>query len=373
MQQLTTTESYVDPIFEDYFKKLEREQLSAISIQAKQDGLMNKPTSVRHHTTQTITPLKSVIQKALDFNYSRHQPISDLAIAQQQRTIASDGIGIKEKQKNAIEKIVLQLKEECCCLKDNLNCTISPRLRNLIPVSFGISEGVLVFNILQSAAFPALLTFFLAIVIALASAVGLHLGANFIRKALTKAAIIKRYVIVLSLAFVVALMLGVWRANLYTDTVNINSQIDLNSSASAATSFSPWPFVLISIISFIVALAFEIKYWQSDEEKKNQKKYEDKSKELKNAEREYKDINKEIDTLKSTSSSESGCTIRKQEYACSNENRLRTLAQQLINHYEGINVEYRPDGDCPAFFGELINTDFKLYFSDIFNKLNQRR
>lgn len=256
-------------------------------------------------------------------------------------------------------------------IKSKLKNTISSRLRIIIPAIFGAAEGLLIFNLLQSASFPTLVTFFLALVIALAAGFGLHLGAHFICKAKTPISSRIRYVIVLSLAFLVALALGIWRATIYNDTVNINSQIELHSNSSTHASFSPWPFVVISFISFLVALAFEIKYWQSDEDKKKQKNYEDKTRELRKIEQEYKDLINEIHGLKTSSNLDSGLIIRKQEYAAINEQRILTLAQHILSHYEGVNVEYRIDGDCPSFFGQSITPHFKLYFSELFNNIKQ--
>ena len=378
MQQLTTVQSYIDPEFEAYYDKLEKEQLSAMGIQAKQDGLANKPATLHHHKIQVIEPIKSTIQKAIEFNRSRYQPISHMAIAQSQRAQSSENITVKEKEKNAKEKEVLQLKDRQKELKATLCNGLSSKMRLIIPAAFAISEGIVVLNLLQGASFPFLVTFFLAIAIALAAGFGLHLGAHFIRKATTKIGARIRYAIVLSLAFLVAFALGVWRAHLYGDTVTINSQIDLNNvtgpaGPAAPTTYSPWPFILITFISFLVALAFEIKYWQTDDEKKKQKAYEDLSKECRKAEKEYKDMVEEINTLNAASTMNSGTVIRKQEYACSNEERLLTLAQVILSHYEGTNVEYRKDGSCPEFFGESITSDFKLYFSDIFNNLKQNK
>lgn len=109
MLQLQQIPSYTDPVFETYFENLERDQFSVIGIQAKQDGLANKPFSFHHHKIQVIEPIKSVFQKALEFNYSGHQPISDLAIGQKQRTGIAEIISIKEKERNAKKKSTTSL------------------------------------------------------------------------------------------------------------------------------------------------------------------------------------------------------------------------------------------------------------------------
>lgn len=362
---------YVLPEFEAFYEKLEREQLAIAGMMGQQDGQANKPISQRHYNIQQINSFKGVIQKALDYNYSLFKPVSTIAVTKELRNTGTENIFLLEKDKNAKEKKLLFLQHEQMNAKGTFNY-LSSRLRIIIPALFGISEGVLVFSILQTASFPGIVKFFLSIVIALASAFGLSLGAHYICKAINKKAKKERFAIVITLAFAVAAGLGIWRAGLYETSVNINSQIDLSSHASDA-NFSSLPFIVISFISFLVALAFELKHWLTDEQKEKIKKYEELKTESKKIELEKENIIKEIKEIKTTVSRASGDVFQQQECAFSNERRLISLAQQIKNHYEATNVEHRPDNSCPAFFGELITGDFKLYFADIFNNVKQKR
>jgi hypothetical protein len=369
--KLSIQSVYVLPEFETFYEKLEREQLAVAEMMGQQDGQVNKPTSPRHYNIQQVSSIKAVIQKALDYNYSLFKPVSTIAVTKELRNTGTENILLLEKEKNAKEKKLLFLKHEQINVRGAFNF-LSSKLRIIIPALFGISEGVLVFSILQTASFPGVVKFFLSIVIALASAFGLNLGANYICKATNTKVKKERFAIVIAIAFAVAAGLGIWRAGLYEASANINSQIDLSSHPADAT-FSSLPFILISFISFIVALSFEIKHWLNDEQKAKLKKYEQLMTESKEIGLERENIVKEIKDIKAAVSTASGDVLRQQEYALANEYRLISLAQQIKNHYESTNIENRSDNSCPAFFGESITCDFKLYFADIFNNVKQKR
>ncbi|MGC4100870.1 hypothetical protein [Ferruginibacter sp.] len=363
---------FVNPEFEAFFKKLEREQLDLAGIAGRQDGLANKPTSARHYNIQVVSSIKAAIQKAIDFNYSLFKPVSAIAITKEMRTTEAENILLLEKDKNAKEKKLLSLKSEQAELRGSINY-IAAKLKIIIPALFGLAEGILVYTILQSAGFPLIVRFFLSFVIGLTGTYGVNLGANFISKAVNKKSWKKRFAVVITLAFAVAAGLGVWRAGLYSGSVTINSQIDLTSSGNQTTSFSSLPFILISFISFLVALAFELKHWQTDEQKARIKLYKEKVAEGKKIELESHVINNKIKIAKENVSAASGEALVIQEYAYSNECRLITLAQQIQNYYESSNIEHRLDNTCPPFFGESISKEFKLYFNNLFTHLKQKK
>ena len=370
LTKLALTESYSDPEFETYYNDLEK-NVSVFDIQAKQDGLTNSPNTLKHYKVQVVTPLKSTIQKALDFNYSKFPPVSDMAVMQNLRTNSDNKVFELTKEKNDKERKLNQLRGEQKHLKASCKIGLSSKLRVIIPASFGLIEGFLVFDMARNTSLPFIVCVFWGLLTALVSGFGLHLAGNYICKSKTPFQAKRRWITVIAISFVVALSLGLWRANSYSEASNINSQIDPTQTATPSTEFSPWPFVIISFVSFLVALAFEIKYWLTDEEKKNLRKYEEKSEEVKNEEHQYNLLKQQIDDIKTKSAFDSGRVMRKQEYACSNEQRLLSLAQDVINRYEGINVDCRKDYQCPAFFGEQINFGFKLYFTPLFNSLKR--
>src|SRR5882724_8407914 len=368
----TLQSTYLDPEFEASYENLEKE-LSVFEVDAKQCGLMSNPTTPKQYKIRVIKPIKALVQKVIDFNYSRNQMFSDMAVAQSLRSIASEKAFGLEKEKNEKEKKLVSLKNEQTSLKKNCKSDISTILRIIIPALFGCCEGFLVFNMLLGSSLPLIVAFFLAFLIALVAGFGLHLGANFICKEKTLFVKRTRFAIVLTISFLVAYALGVWRAHSYSDASNVNSQIDLLQSISPSANFSPWPFVLISFISFVVALAFEIKYWLSDDEKKQLKKYEGKTIEVRKEEQAVRMLKREIEAIKLNSNCDSASVMRRQEYACCNEDRLLSLAQHIVSRYESINVEFRKDNQCPEFFGETIDFCFKLYFTPLFNSIKQKQ
>jgi ABC-type multidrug transport system fused ATPase/permease subunit len=364
--------SYSDPEFEATYENAEKE-LMAFDVDAKQGGLLNQPTTQKQYKIRVITPIKALIQKVIDFNYSRNQLFSDMAVAQSLRTTASDKASVLEREKNEKERNLVPLRNEQKSLKESCKRGLSTMLRIIIPALFGTCEGVLVFNMLLGSSLPFIVSFFLALLTALVAGFGLHLGANFICKAKDLQVKRIRYAIVLTISFFVACALGVWRAKSYSDASNISSQIDVNQPAGEPAHFSPWPFILISFISFVVALAFEIKYWLTDKEKRQLKKYEEKTAEVKKEEQAVEMMKLKIEAIRANSNSDSASVIRRQEYACTNEERLLSLAQHTVSRYESTNVEFRKDNQCPEFFGEPVDFRFKLYFTPLFNSIKQKQ
>jgi len=328
---------------------------------------------LKQYRISVIRPLKALVQKVIDLNYSHNQSFSDMAVAQSLRTIASDKATALEREKNEREKKLVPLRNELKYLKESCKRGISTMLRIIIPALFGTCEGFLVLNMLLGSSLPFLVAFFLALLTALVAGFGVHVGANFICKATTLHARKIRFVTVLVIAFFVASALGVWRAQSYSAASNINAEIDLRQSLGTPANFSPWPFILISFISFVVALAFEIKYWLTDKEKAQLKKYEEKAVELRKEEEAQEIMKLKIEAIKANSNVDSASVMRRQEYACTNEERLLSLAQHTLSRYESINIEFRKDNQCPEFFGEPVDFGFKLHFTSLFNSIKQKQ
>ena len=84
---------------------------------------------------------------------------------------------------------------------------------------------------------------------------------------------------------------------------------------------------------------------------KRLKMLESKSHQVKKLQQEFLRFKIQIDEIKSNSTIDSASLMRRQEYANSFEERLRSLAQYIINHYEGINVE---PGEQPLYIREHV-------------------
>ena len=90
------------------------------------------------------------------------------------------------------------LKNEIKQLRGSLSTGIVSKLRKIIPVLFGLAEGFLVFNMLQSASTPGFVATLMAFVTALTAGFGVYLGAHFICKGTTLPERRKMYIIVLA-------------------------------------------------------------------------------------------------------------------------------------------------------------------------------
>lgn len=371
-QQLTLAQTtFTDPEFEALFQKLEMEQPALAKIQAKQDGLTNSPMSKEHFWVQTLNPLKATFQKVLDINYARFQPVSDVAVIQNTRKTAEEKVHELTGELTEQSKKLELLQQEKEHLKKSIRPGMTSWKRRIIPFLFGITEGYLVFDMFSDSSLSFFVCLIWGILAALITGVGLHLGANYISKAATERQKKWRTAQIVLSALALSVVLGTWRANNYSNSSSVNSEVDLGSTASTVTHYSPWPFIIFSFAAFIVGLFLEIKYWISEEEKNRMKRYEEKCKEVKAAEQRVQEITKQIDEVKASAAYDSALIMRKQEYACGNEHRLMSLAREVLNIYESTNVEFRKDRLCPPYFGQQYDFGFSLYFIPLFNTIKQ--
>ena len=249
---------------------------------------------------------------------------------------------------------------------------ISAHLKIIIPVIFGGSETVLLFNLLQSTSVSTGLAIFLSLVTGVVTGFAVHFSANFIRKAISKLEERKRLTLIIAIAFITAVILGIWRATVHSDVENINSAIAMDhQTVSNVGIVAVLPYILISFFAFVTALSFELRYWISEEQKKKQDEYIDKAKEVKATQRQLDALEKEKNGIVAESHNVAALVILKQEYATATEYRLLTLADELHHYYESVNLDHRQDGQCPDFFGKPVNWEFNLYFSKFFNTQNR--
>lgn len=367
IEKQTILQPYTDAEFEIILENLERQELSLIEIKAKQHGPIHEPLTLQHYYIKIIRPLKDDIQKVIDMNYARYQPVSNVALIQNLRTNANDKIHELTREKNDKAQKLGILESEQESLKKKINGNISSKLRRMIPIGFGIGEGGLTILMAQSEKLPTIFSLLLGLLAALAAGIGIHVSANFICKAKTPFQKRIRIAIVILAAFLFALSLGIWRANVYSEVSKVKSEVDLNNPTNHSTSYSPWPFVVISFVAFLVALGFEIKYWITDAERKQMRLYEEKCSEVYKTQQEHDNLKKEIDSIERNLAENSALTMQKHEYAYGNEKRLLTLANRVISRYESINVDCRKDRRCPPFFNQRIDFGFTFYFNPIFN------
>ena len=369
---LTILSLYVDPVFEDYYDKLQRDQLTIAEEQAKTDGASNKPTNYHQYFISLIAPLKSAIQLGLDFNHGRNSPISNLAVGKNNHEAAMKQITFLEKERDAKRKVVSIGKNQLEDLKPRWSY-LPKKLRYLIPTLFGVIEGILIFNVLQQTSLPILLSIFIAFATSVVTGFALDVAGSWISRAIRKMQRRIRLAIVLSLAFGFACAIGIWRAATYNEIASANNQFDANSTLGPSASLPAWPFVIVSFISFLVALAFELRYWQTEKQKAAIENYEAKAKEIQELQHEHNNLKGLIQKAQSEVTIQSGTIIQQQEYAKANENRLISLAHHVMSHYERINTEYRADNQCPEFFGQKTDLGFTLYFNTLFKPITHQQ
>ncbi|MFN8250264.1 MAG: hypothetical protein U0V75_00175 [Ferruginibacter sp.] len=363
-------EHHLHPEFEVMYQKLQEEETINAEISGRQDGLLNKPQSRRHYQIQFRSYINSAIQKAMDFNYSIFKPNSSMATIKELRATAEKLIAELIKKINTVEKEILFRKSDVANLKVNLTTAV---LKVIIPVMFGLAEGCLLFTVLSNGGYGLLMITALSFLIALCTGIGLHIGGLYITDAPTAAVKRIRRAIVLSIALIVAVALGMWRALITTETVAISNQVSLQNSSSQSFAMTMFPFIAISFTSFLVGLALEQRFALSKEERKRIKKYREKKAELSVAVKEYEGLTNEKKTIEDKVQEESAHVISQQETAHANELKLLSLAELIRSKYEAANVEHRPDNDCPDFFGQSLQHEFTLYFDHLFQQQNKQK
>ncbi|MBS1511060.1 MAG: hypothetical protein JST86_09475 [Bacteroidetes bacterium] len=370
MNSKSLTEStFINPEFEQLFKKMQDDEIITAEITGKQDGRLNKPQSRQHYNVQFRTHIRSTIQKALDYNFSIYRPNSSVAAVKELRSAAEKKLAESEKKINAVEKTILFLKRDLTNLSINWFVAF---VKVFTPILIGLSEGGLLLTLMSSGGYGMLMKFSLSLLIALCTAIGLHTGAGYIMEAQSPQDRKKRTVIVLSIAGVVAMALGVWRALITTETATINGLVNLNHSGNNQSfAMTVFPFIAVSFVSFLAGLALEQKFAVNKQEQERIKKYREKKTELAEAEKEYKALIKEKKDTEDHVREESANVLSQQESAHANECRLLSLAEQIRSTYEAANVEHRPDNICPDYFGESMQQEFTLHFNHLFPNQNK--
>lgn len=369
ISHITVSTNYTDPELEALYETLIQEQLTAATVKGKNDGKDNKPSNVQHYKVQRLNLIKSAIQTLININHSKHQPLCDMAVMQKMRSDSNAKLHDLRNEKKVKEVSLEQARNDEKQKKAQLKTGLIPKLHYFVIYLFGIMEGGLIYTVLRMQSDSLLANLLVSCAVTFFASYGLNVGAEYIANGLTKTKQRIRYVVVLIVGFAFSGILGLMRSDMNNETAAINAQIDMST---VLVSSNPLLYVVVSFLSFWVMLALELKYFKSKEEKARIKDYDEKRKEVEGLEREFNAIQEEIDSITEDVDSNSDLVLRRQEYAASLEHRLITLAQQIVEHYEATNVDFRTDHQCPAFFGEKIDFGFTLFYQHLFTPLNQQ-
>lgn len=359
--------NYLEQDLEDMLSKTEIELTAQLLIDAKQHGIVGKPIDANFYNVQTRSKIQSTLQPLVNLNYQRHSPVTDVATTSEFRKRAAEEAGILNSKSNGAEKQYESLKKECENLRSRLHNRLSNFLRIAIPAAFGSSEAVLTKMNLTSASLPTGYSIPIALAIGFVAGWGVHLAANYIQSARTPFERKKRFWTIVVIGLVCSAALGLWRAFLLHDAATINAQVAMQSQ-DRSSQFTAFPIIVLSFLFFLVALAAELKFWISPQQKKLLSDYEKKKIEVRLAKDEWDHLEyqkKEINTKVAQFSAE---TLSRQEYAKAFETRILALAKKLQDLYESTNLDHRIDNICPHFFGQQNNFDFTLYFNNLFTQ-----
>jgi hypothetical protein len=143
----------------------------------------------------------------------------------------------------------------------------------------------------------------------------------------------------------------------------LSKQIAANSADAINMHFSPWPFVLTSLLLFVVAVALNHFFLPSNEQRKAMREYNETLKKKSSNEAEQQQLEQDIANRKKENAELRQTNASILEYGC-------MLEQLIISHAHGgfalwkkHNMMYRPDNDRPTCFDDhsypfAFNTNF---------------
>ena len=371
-KQLMVIQTYVDETMENNLKEYEEAMRLKMEIQAKFDGQENKPSNFQYLKVQALNPIATGIQALLDKNNERNQPVATMAYTQSIRAKADDDVKTLNFKANNAQRKYEALEQEQKRVRPSLAKKISRYINYPITISFALAEFLMTWTLAAVTSSSLIQSLAISLIVALISGFGIYVSAGFIRKANSKKETIKRYLLVLSIAAIVCIGLGSWRAVMNGEINDANAQLSGTTTIVSTTSASPIFYAILSFIAFIVCLALEIKFYQTEADKRKQREGDFKEREVKETKAEWLAYEEAKKQILAETTEVSGIALHRHEYGKAFEQRLITLADELRSYYESTNLNFRKDGQCPTFFGEATDWQFKLYFIKFFNNENQQ-
>ena len=368
--QLSHSRFLTDKVTEEAIEAIKKEVSVFVETEAKIAGGRKLPASLAAYVVTVIKPIVAMVQKGVDLNYTRNQPISNLSVIQAKRVKAKEDIIKKDVEiadkTRAVTSITADLEKQAATLPPTPNTLIN----KTVPGTLAGTEALLSGMTMMSAGLPILAVVIVCVGIALASGIGVSIGASYIANADTPKKRKLRYATVIAIGVFVSCCIGAWRASL--DQAVASTNASLADTIQDTPAFSSLIFTVISALLFVIALAFKVKHHVSKTDKKKLDDYAAKKQGLAKAKKELADLEAEKEVIDATMREHSAEAVHQLEYAKSVEERLVNIVEFGKATYESVNVAHRPDGHCPEFFSMDIPLGLKLSFTTYLNTTNKQ-
>jgi len=363
------SELHKDPELEKMYENLEQKEIPAAFAKGTTDGPEGRPFTGSFYNVEFISPVISSVQSLIDYNYSKHQPLCDVALAQKIRNDADAKIiSLKNEKRAKTSELAIALTEERI-KKAECPSTVHTKINDAMKVVAALTEGGLIYLTLQGVSASTMTNILSAVIVSIAAYYGIGVAANYVVSASNLKQRRLRYLFVLGLGFIFSLSLGIARGVVNQEAININAQIE--GTFVTNTSGSMFPVVIISFLAYWTCLATELRYFRNAQEKAQLKELEEKHQQVIKLGNEVSEIKQQIDAVEHEVTTHSNLLMRRQVYAAAYESRLVTLAQRIVDTYESANLNFRIDHICPDFFNQTRVFNFKLYYSTLLNHSKQ--
>ena len=311
-----------------------------------------------------IMPVENKVQEGVDYNQMKYQPISGMTLANtvekqgavEIEKIANENNEIDQKNltsKNRVKELQLPDKQ-----KDNLRKII---LAVVVLVSCG--EGFFFYEALRHS-WRILPSIIVSIMLAAAVAMGVHIGAKYIKSSSKKVIQAIRTFVILLCGFLLCYFVGVTRANSYNDTPeNLHTTSGLQVTEQHA-QVNQWGIIMISFVLYVIILFLSFYIARNKKEEEEYAEYLKLKAEIDKGAQKVNENNAKIEEIKNKVNTEKEQAFKKFEYATSYENRLVALAHHLVGVFIQSNVQHRTDGIIPEFYSRKPVFDFKLFYNN---------
>ncbi len=358
------TQRFNDKEQEKFLAQHKEELIEYAVTRGEQHGIDNKPASVAEFRALIFNNIETNVQAAIDDNQRRHLLLSGMIRARQIRQVAQEKTAALRAKLNDLTNTIRLLLNEKKQLTPDLERMQRRKWTYWGAWFVAAGEGYFAFEALRYATMPPLPAIFTSICIAIIIGFGIDVAAGWIKKAKNRIQRIIRYSIVYIPAITGFYALGYLRAEGYNAVFNLKKGVG-NINIPTTGHVSDWNITILSFLLFVAALAFSIKYHKTDKERELEQKYNLKCNEIAEVEAERQAILQEIRDIEAQADAQEKEALERFEYALSNENRLQTLAKEVLEKYKDKNMRFRPDKACPDFFSNPPEFNFRLFFDVI--------
>jgi large-conductance mechanosensitive channel len=336
---------------ETTISKLENDICTYAAVQGRQNALNgNSPRTVEEFKINIINYIDAKVQETQAHNHQLHIPVSEKVIAENVKKEATLEIQRLQPMLNDREHKKEQLREQKKLLRQSPRKWFWSKISGIISIVTALCESTLPYDGLRTK-FNTTIAIYSCIAIGISIYLFIHLFAHHIKNGATR--------LIRNLYFLTAMVLpaiGLYSlSNLRANAAN--GKIDLSiPTTDGFVVLAPNVSVLdITIISFLIygaALFLAVHVAKTKEEEEKMKGYKNACRELKECNKETKELEKKRDAIAENAQGQEAQAMVTYERAVATKKRIDAIANKALQIYISTNMRFRSDGQCPNFFSD---------------------